>query len=75
MMRPCRWDRIFLSLIAACGSAYLPGCGSEAPTPPVDSKQFEAARQDYQAVRRSEYRRDSLDPKAKAKPLPKADSK
>jgi hypothetical protein len=74
-MRVCRRHQILLSLLATSGLAYFAGCGSEAPTPPVDSKEFESARQDYQAVRRSEYRRDSLDPKAKAKPLPKADSK
>jgi hypothetical protein len=74
-MRVCRWHPMILSLFTASALAYFPGCGSEAPTPPLDSKEFEAARQDYQAVRRSEYGRDSLDPKAKAKPLPKAGPK
>ncbi|WP_435007176.1 hypothetical protein P12x_004538 [Tundrisphaera lichenicola] len=41
----------------------------------MDSKEFEAARQNYQDVRRSEYRRGSLEGKAKPLPKTKANAK
>jgi len=71
-MHPPGFRWVVPSLLAAAVVAGLPGCGSEPPPAPTSGKEFEAAREEYQNIRRSEYRRDSLDPKAKAKPLPKA---
>jgi hypothetical protein len=62
---------VFLSFLAAAYLGVLPGCGSESPSPPVGTKEFESAREEYRNIRRQEYRRDSLDSNAKAKPVPK----
>ena len=69
-MRPQRLRGIFFSLPALTALAGLPGCGSEPPVPAAGTKEFEAAKQEYQNIRKSEYKRDSLDPTARAKPLP-----
>jgi len=74
-MRRQRLRGIFFSLPALTALAGLPGCGSEPPAPAAGTKEFEAAKQEYQNIRQSEYRRDSIDPGARAKPLPKADGK
>jgi hypothetical protein len=64
--------KFLLSLLTVTCLAGLPGCGSASPAPPVGTKEFESAREEYRNIRRQEYRRDSLDSSAKAKPLPKA---
>lgn len=71
-MRTQRLRGVLFSLLAVTGLAVPPGCGSEPAAPEVGTKEFESAREEYQNVRKQEYQRESLDPKAKAKPLPKA---
>jgi hypothetical protein len=60
------------SLLALACLVGLAGCESQSPAPPVGTKEFESAREEYRNIRRQEYGRDSLDPGARAKPLPKA---
>ena len=71
-MRAHHFRGVLLSLLAVTCLAGPPGCGSEPPAPQVGTKEFESAREEYRNVRRQEYRRDSLDKNAKARPLPKA---
>jgi hypothetical protein len=59
--------RLLPALFVVTGLAGLPGCGSEKPSPPVGSAEFEKARQEYQDVRRQEYGVKSLDPKEQAR--------
>jgi hypothetical protein len=66
---------VLLSLLAVTCLTGLPGCGSEPPAPQVGTKEFESAREEYRNIRRQEYGRQSLDPGAKAKPLPRAGGK
>jgi hypothetical protein len=60
---------LFLAVTCLVG---LAGCESQSPAPQVGTKEFESAREEYQNIRRQEYGRDALDPRAKAKPPSKA---
>jgi hypothetical protein len=59
--------KLLLALSLVTEVASLPGCNTEAPTPPVGSAEFEKAREEYQNVRRQEYGVKSLDPKEQAR--------
>ena len=60
-IRPQPLRSLVWRLAGLCGFSLLPGCG-EAPPPNVGTAEFEAARKDYQEVRRKEHGFSSFEP-------------
>ena len=53
-IRPQRLRLFVGCLVGLCGLVLWPGCGGEPPPPPTGSAEFEAAKKEYQEVRRKE---------------------
>jgi hypothetical protein len=70
-IRPQRLRLFVGCLVGLCGLVLWPGCGGEPPPPPTGSAEFEAAKKEYQEVRRKERGLESFEPPAKTGPAKK----